>query len=562
MLAPSRAAWRRRTRALVVLLGVVIVLLIGHRVFLRATAIHPPSEAGRGVARPSLEVRGSRSYLGTNWLSRERGIWEYHLEGDPFLLGYANARLGAPLLIETEEYMFSEMRRYIPGSVALQLVKLGVLLRYRTLPLHIPLAQRIELAGLAEGQPDLNGDFLPTYHRVMFYHALHDITQGLEHSPMLGCTALAATRSATKDGHLLIGRNFDFEGPELFDREKAVLFFKPAGGLGFASVAWSGMMGVVTGINEAGLYVSVNALRSDDKSEAGVPVELLLRQLLERAHTLDEALTLLRSQPVLVPDLYLLGDGKSGEAIAVERSPSRFAVRRMGQSGAPADVLSVANHALSPEFAGDRESLRLRTELTSGARQARVDELLAERRGSLDPAGVLAILRDKRGAGGKELGLGNRSALDALIATHSVVVDATEQVIWVGVGPHALGRYVAFDLKRELRGEEQPAPPELPEDPVLRSDDYRAFLQMQRALRAAETLRSREQLAPAIETAEWAVGLQPRSPDARILLADLRAQRGLPDDVAEARRHYTTFLSLSPPYRRDVQRAEAYLRQH
>lgn len=550
-----------------ILVSLIALLLGSHRVFLRITAIRPPSEAGVGISRPPLVVRGPRSYVGASWLTRERGVWEYHLEGGPFSLGYANARLGSPLLIEAEEYLFSEMRRYIPSALAMQLVKVGVLLRYRTLPLHIPLEQRIELAGLAEGQPDLNGDFLPTYHRVVFYHALHDITQGLEHSPMLGCTALAAARGATTNGHLVLGRNFDFEGPELFDREKAVLFFKPQGRLGFVSVAWSGMMGVVTGLNQAGIYASVNALRSDDKSEAGVPVELLLREVLESAHSLDEALAIIRDRPVLVPDLYLIGDGQSGEAAVVERSPSRFVVRRMPKEGPAADVLTVANHGLSPEFAGDRESARLRDELTSGARQARADELILKGRGRIDPAAMLAILRDKRGAGDKELGLGNRNALDALIATHSVVVDATERVLWVGVGPHALGRYVAYDLKREL-GPGAPGTPDarpatavqdLPEDPVLHSDDYRAFLQMKRALHAADTLRRRGQLGPAVETAQWAVALQPRSVDARLVLADLLAERARPEDVEEARRQYTTFLALSPPHRADARRAQRYL---
>ena len=39
---------------------------------------------------------------------------------------------------------------------------------------------------------------------------------------------------------------------------------------------------MVTGPN-AGIYVSVNALRSDDRNDRGVPVELLLRQVLESA---------------------------------------------------------------------------------------------------------------------------------------------------------------------------------------------------------------------------------------------------------------------------------------
>ncbi len=559
----------RRLRTGLILVGLVLGLWAAYRLFLRWTRIEPPAGAGIGVVRPRAQMRGQREYVGNSWSSHERGIWEFHLEGEPFALGYAHGRLGTRLLMDTEEYMFGEMRRYVPSTLALSAIRMGVLLRYRKLPEHITPLLRLEMAGMAEGQPDQHGDFLPIYHRIVFYHALHDIMQMLEHSPMLGCTALTAGRGATKDGHMLIGRNFDFEGPPIFDREKAVLLFKPAGKLAFASVAWAGMLGVVTGLNVAGVYVSVNALRSEDKSQSGVPVELLLRQVLESAHTLDEAIAIIKQQPVLVPDLYLIADGKSGESAVVERSPTRATVRRSTDSR---DLLALANHALTPEFAGDKESERLRTEMTSGSRMTRMQELIDRQHGQLDALGVQAILRDKRGPGDQTLGLGNRSALDAIIATHSVVVDATALVLWVGVGPHALGRYVGFDLRRELLGEDRPQPADLPEDPVLHSEDFRAFTQAQRAMEVASAMDEEAQrgqagrLERAIEEAELAVTLQPLSTEAQLLLADLLQKRALGKSLpaeqkdaarAQAKAAYSRFLTLSPPYKHDAERAAA-----
>ena len=570
------------------LLGTAALLWLGYAVFLRWTRIVPPPDAAaraQSLPKPSAVSRGARTFVGESWMSRERGIWEYHLQGDPLSIGYAHARLGTPLLVRTDEYMFSEMRHYVPSPVALFFIRLGVLLRYRGLLASVPPDMQVEMTGLSIGQPELHADFLPLYHRIVFYHALHDITQTLEQSPLLGCTAFAAMGDATAGGdaattgHLILGRNFDFEGPPIFDADKAVLFFRPSGPgkLPFVSIAWAGMTGVVTGLNTAGIYASVNALRSDDKGQTGIPVELLLREILERAHTLDEAIDLVSHRPVFVPDLYLLGDGNRREAAVIERSPTRAVVRRSR------DVLGVANHALSPEFANDRESARLRTELTSGARQARVDELLAKNRGKIDPALALAMLRDKRGVGDKVLGLGNRNALDALIATHSVVVDATARVLWVGQGPHALGRYVAFDLRRELPeaggppSTATPSPPsaaapteadlgpswirDLPEDPTLHSDEYRSFLNAEEALTSSQYLRKRGELDRAVELAERAVALQPLHADAHKLLADLLFQRKRPssDDAAQAARHYRSFLGLSPPYLRDIREAEQRL---
>lgn len=551
-------------------LGVaMLVLWLAHLLFLRLTRIAPPADAwSRAQALPkALPIpRGVRTFVGDNWVSRERGIWEYHLQGDALSMGYAHARLGTPLLVRTDEYMFGEFHHYVPSAAARFLIRMGVLLRYRGLLDAVSDDMRVEMTGMAVGQPDLHAEFLPIFHRIVFYHALHDITQTLEHSPLLGCTAFAAMGEATAQtdpqtaGHLIVGRNFDFEGPPIFDADKAVLFFRPSdpGKLPFASVAWAGMVGVVTGLNAAGIYASVNALRTDDKGTAGVPVELLLREVLESAHTLDEAIAIVNRRPVFVPDLYVLGDGDRREAAVIERSPTRSFLRRSH------DILAVANHALSPEYQADRENARLRNELTSGARQARTEELLAQHRGHIDPPTALAMLRDKRGVGGKVLGLGNRNALDALIATHSVVVDATARRLWVGQGPHALGRYLAFDLRRELAQSPATAvtsadaapPADLPEDPTLHSPEYRQFLDTEQALASADLLRRHRELDRAIDQAERAVALSPLHCDARKRLADLYYERNQPSDRLTARRHYQIFLTLSPPYLRDVREAE------
>ena len=68
----------------------------------------------------------------------------------------------------------------------------------------------------------------------------------------------------------------------------------------------------------------------------------------------------------------------------------------------------------------------------------------------VDAQQALAILRDRRGVGDVPLPLGDRRALDALIATHGVIFDTRERVLWVSEPPHLLGRFVAFDLGRML----------------------------------------------------------------------------------------------------------------
>lgn len=547
---PVRRRWLRRLLAAGVVVAVMLPLL--YVLFMRLTRIDPPAvpERERAIASRAVEVDGMRARLGASWVSRERGIWEIHLEGAPYELGYAQARLGSRLLREQEDFMFSEMHHFVPSRLALFFIRAGVRLRYRAIDAHLPADRKLEIAGLADGAIDRHADFLPAYHRIVFYHALHDITQGLERSPLLGCTAFAAAGAATPNGHLIIGRNFDFEGPEIFDRDKAVLFFKPKDKIPFASVAWTGMSGVVTGLNAEGIYVSINAARTDDKGKDGMPVEILVREILESARSVDEAIALVRKTPVMVPDFYLVGDGKTGESAVIERSPTRLEVRRSR------DTTVLANHALAAAFAGDAENDRLKRYLTSGARMRRAEELVKQHHGQIDPRRALEILRDKRAAGGGPLGLGNRNAIDALIATHSVVVDATDLVIWVGEGPHLLGKFRAFDLRKELRGEDRPPPQDLPEDPLVGSEELRRYELAMASLRAAEKLTAERAYARAVEELRKATALEDLMPEPHRLLGDVLLKVG---DKAAAKREYRRFLELSPPYLKDIEEVKGLL---
>lgn len=550
--SPSRR-WARR---MAVGVGALLFcLVVGYFIFLRMTRIAPPriDPAVRAAAEKPVVARGERAYVGDSWLTRERGIWELHLAGEPYAMGWAQGRLGNRLFLKTEDWMFGQMAEYVPSKVALWLIRAGVRLRYRHVGDLLPTDAAEEIAGLARGVDDLHADFLPIYHRLVFYHALHDITQGLEHSPLLGCSAFAAGGPASVNGHLFIGRNFDFdEGPEIFDQQKAVLFYKPKGKIPFASVAWLGMTGVITGINAEGIYVSINAARSDDKGGEGVPVEILVRQILEQAHSLDDVVAMVKKTPVMVPDFYLVADGKTGESAVIERTPRRIEVRRATRADG---TIVLTNHALSPVFAADAENDRLKRYLTSGARYRRLDELVKHWRGQIDAKKVVEILRDKKGPGGVELGLGNRNALDAMIATHSVVIDATALTMWVSAGPHLLGRYIGYDLHKELLGEERANPPDLPPDPIADTDEYRDYVQAEDELAAAERLKKRDP-ERALEEAERAAALEDKLPEPHRLVGDLLRAKG---DREGARAEYRKFLSLSPPYLKDIEEVKGIL---
>jgi isopenicillin-N N-acyltransferase-like protein len=90
------------------------------------------------------------------------------------------------------------------------------------------------------------------------------------------------------------------------------------------------------------------------------------------------------------------------------------------------------------------------------------------------------VLRDRKGPGASPLPLGHRHAIDALIATHAVVMDATARMLWVSEGPHLAGRFLRFDLAQLLAADYQPQAPArviaLAADDIMKDGSYDAWL--------------------------------------------------------------------------------------
>jgi hypothetical protein len=186
-----------------------------------------------------------------------------------------------------------------------------------------------------------------------------------------------------------------------------------------------------------------------------------------------EGLDLLAATEPMVSHMILLVDAH-GEAAVAERAPGAPLHARRGRGKLP-----LTNHFEGP-LADDPENRRILGETSTRARRARLDELLANLPAGASVEAVVGVLRDKKGIGGSPLALGDRRAIDALIATHAVVMDATARALWVSEGPHLAGRFVRFDLRRLLDPGHDPlqdsdAIATIPEDPILQGGEYEAW---------------------------------------------------------------------------------------
>ena len=437
--------------------------------------VSPPSIAEpRGDATrasPTLRRFGD-SYA----LSRGK-LLEVGLRGTPQQIGFEHARLLYPEMVANEGILLSRFQEQVPNAVARRLLLDLAELRYAHVDRGMSLERREEIAAGARGfQPDPYAGLFPTYQRFVYLNALYDMALSFEHSPLIGCTTITLGGDALEGGGGILARAFDFEVDEVFDRHKAVFLIREAGKLAFASVAWPGLVGVVSGMNESGVAVVVHGARGGSPAAEGEPVVHALRRVLSTAHDTDEALRALAERPAMVSHIVILSD-EQGRAAVIERVPGKANFVRFLPGKA-----ATTNHFEGPN-AQDPKNLKVREKTSTLPRRSRADELLGRLPARLSPAeavnDAIAVLRDREGPGDRPLALGDRSAINALIATHGVVMDTKQRILWVSESPHLLGRFVAFDLKRLLASDYDPEHPgELPatsEDPLLTSGDYARF---------------------------------------------------------------------------------------
>ncbi|MGA2035335.1 MAG: C45 family autoproteolytic acyltransferase/hydrolase [Thermoguttaceae bacterium] len=188
------------------------------------------------------------------------------------------------------------------------------------------------------------------------------------------CSGVAVRGKATSDGKVLHARVLDYMRDIHLQTGAAVTVFLPEGRRKWVSLGYGGFIGTVTAMNDKGLAVGEMGGRGEGDWD-GMPMSFLLRDLMERADSVDAALEILRRAPRTCEYYYVLSD-KSRAVAGVYCTPRQMTVLGPGQQ-----------HARLPRVPED-------TVFISGGRRAEIlSQRLQKEYGKIDPATLIDIIK-------------------------------------------------------------------------------------------------------------------------------------------------------------------------
>ncbi len=253
---------------------------------------------------------------GQGWLEKIDGYPVLHLKGSAYEMGYQH---GALLKQSVRENLHNVVE--VEGNTPLKLGPLSVKPRWLmdTVPEierpYVPQRYFDELDGLAAGS-ELGHD---------------EIIAGNFVPELFHCSGFAIMGSATKDGTLYHGRVLDYAVRWGLQDHAVLIVAEPEGGHPFVNVSYAGFIGCVTGMNAK--HVSIGEMGGGGVGHwAGMPMALLVREVLEKAGDLDAALAVFRNHPRTCQYFYVIADGNSNTAVGVQATWDELRTVKPGET--------------------------------------------------------------------------------------------------------------------------------------------------------------------------------------------------------------------------------------
>jgi len=257
-----------------------------------------------------------------------------YLKGSPYERGYQHGALLRQEIQENFNFMYQR---------AVDKFRLEELFdeSYERMRPFIPEEYIDEMHGLAHGSK------MPL-HVIHAMHALPSITEWggkrkikdvvkgmMDGSLSTSCSNFAMFKSATKDGEMYVVRILDWGLHKISKLHEYPLISVniPEKGNAYANIGWVGFLGAISGMNEKGITLGEMGYGNPpNETLRGKPMPFVLRDILSYANNLKDVRHIISSSPGDMSFVYLMSDGKSGEAEGYVRDHDRFKIFKPGET--------------------------------------------------------------------------------------------------------------------------------------------------------------------------------------------------------------------------------------
>ena len=148
---------------------------------------------------------------------------------------------------------------------------------------------------------------------------------------MFHCSGFALYGKSTVDGRLYHGRILDYMRGMGLEQSAIVMEFQPDRGNAWVNVGYAGFIGSVTAMNEK--HVAIGEMGGKGQGHwDGKPMAELVREVMEKANTLDEAVEIMRKGPRTCEYYFVISDAKSNRAVGIAATSDEFETILPGQS--------------------------------------------------------------------------------------------------------------------------------------------------------------------------------------------------------------------------------------
>ncbi len=358
-----------------------------------------------------------------------------HVKGTPYEMGFQRGVL-LKETIRKSLSRFDELLELAKKEVGLPKVasKLILDITWRLCSPYIPHRYQRELEGMADGAE-------VSLQELRRIHVVSVITER-------GCSSFAVWGKATTDGKLYHGRNFDWIMEAGIQDTAVLVCYEPEGLNPFVSVGYACAIGVLSGMNMQKISVAQIGATNKDRRIDGIPLEFLLRRILEEASNLDEVTKIIKGARHTVGYNYVIADGKENRALAYETCANHVAIFKDNDPRETVEyAIPIENAVMRADEAMDPTIRALQTcanapNLPYGSnsydhRYKGMATRIKENYGRIDQKIALEILR---------------AVAMVNVNLHSVLYCPTDLELWVahakGTEDAAKQKYIHYDMKK------------------------------------------------------------------------------------------------------------------